>query len=198
MPSGYTAQVQDGTITEFSDFAMSCARAFGALITMRDDPADAPIPEKFEPSTSYYDGALERARKTLAEVEVMTPEQCDKEAAAQHRDALEDRRKRCAEKDVVRERYTAMLAKVEAWEPPSSEHVEMKSFMAKQLRDSIDWDCKVYGDDPKPITGADWRAFQLTEARRTIKYNEAERAKEIERVEGRSRWVRQLRASLSA
>jgi len=50
MPTGYTYPVVEGKITEFSDFALSCARAFGALITMRDDPHDTPIPETFEPS----------------------------------------------------------------------------------------------------------------------------------------------------
>lgn len=197
MPSGYTAPVQDGTITEFREFALSCARAFGALITMRDDPADAPIPEKFEPSTGYYDGALERARRALAEVEGMPLDECEREAAAQHRHALEDRRKRQAEKDVVRQRYEAMLAKVEAWEPPSPEHVEMKAFMAKQLRESIDWDCTVYGEEPERISGTEWREQMLAKARRDIEYHTEERRKEIERVEGRNRWVQQLRESLA-
>ena len=35
MPTGYTAAVCSGEITEIKDFALSCARAFGALITMR-------------------------------------------------------------------------------------------------------------------------------------------------------------------
>jgi hypothetical protein len=50
MPTGYTAAVADGTITEFPDFAMQCARAFGTLVLMRDEPQDAAIPEKFEPA----------------------------------------------------------------------------------------------------------------------------------------------------
>lgn len=55
MPTGYTAAVEDGTITEFDDFAWQCARAFGALIMMRDDPMSAPIPQKFEPTAEHVE-----------------------------------------------------------------------------------------------------------------------------------------------
>ena len=44
MPIGYTSKLHDGD-QPFNEFIMSCARAFGALVTMRDDPNDAPIPE---------------------------------------------------------------------------------------------------------------------------------------------------------
>ena len=59
MPTGYTARLCDGEQT-FKDFAMLCARACGALIEMREDPMDAPIPEKIKRS-SYYDEALSKA-----------------------------------------------------------------------------------------------------------------------------------------
>lgn len=45
----------------FPEFAMRCARNFGALIMMRDEPLDAPIPEKFEPS-GYYKKEYEKAK----------------------------------------------------------------------------------------------------------------------------------------
>jgi len=50
MPTGYTCQVQDGMITEFKEFALLCARNFGACITLRDEPLSPDIPE-FEVST---------------------------------------------------------------------------------------------------------------------------------------------------
>lgn len=36
MPSGYTAGVGNGSVVEFGDYAWRCARAFDALVTMRD------------------------------------------------------------------------------------------------------------------------------------------------------------------
>jgi hypothetical protein len=51
MPTGYTAPIADGMT--FEQFALGCARAFGALVTMRDEPSDAPIPERLEPDTPF-------------------------------------------------------------------------------------------------------------------------------------------------
>lgn len=38
MPTGYTAPVVDGEVTELKEFVWRCARAFGALVYLRDDP----------------------------------------------------------------------------------------------------------------------------------------------------------------
>lgn len=62
MPTGYTAAIADGI--SFTNYAMGCARAFGALIEMRDEPSDAPIPEEFKPST-YHLEELQKAQKKL-------------------------------------------------------------------------------------------------------------------------------------
>ena len=77
MPTGYTYPVADGTITEFSKFALNCSRAFGVLMHMRDEPIDAPIPDKIEP-TSYYKNQLDelvvRRRRQLVRVCKIHPE----------------------------------------------------------------------------------------------------------------------------
>lgn len=68
MPTGYTA---DLTLdTPFERFAMRCARAMGACVMMRDDPMDAPIPDKWEPD-DYYRKRLEDAKAKLAAAEEM-------------------------------------------------------------------------------------------------------------------------------
>ena len=54
MPTGYTAPIKDGI--SFNDFMWGCARAFGALIMMRDDPPGTPIPERFEPYCCCVNG----------------------------------------------------------------------------------------------------------------------------------------------
>jgi hypothetical protein len=59
MPTGYTAKLMEEG-QSFPEFAMRCARNFGALIMMRDESLDVPIPEQFEPS-DYY-------RKKLSEL----------------------------------------------------------------------------------------------------------------------------------
>lgn len=62
MPTGYTANVHDG-IT-FEQFVWQCARGMGALVTMRDEPTGAPIPERFEPS-DYNAKRLQEAKDEL-------------------------------------------------------------------------------------------------------------------------------------
>ena len=42
MPTGYTAIIEDDPNCTFEQYLMRCARAFGATVTMRDDPLDKP------------------------------------------------------------------------------------------------------------------------------------------------------------
>ena len=55
MPTGYTAVIQDNLDISMKDFALVCARAFGACVMMRDEPFDTPIPEEFVPDTYHTD-----------------------------------------------------------------------------------------------------------------------------------------------
>jgi hypothetical protein len=198
MPTGYTAAVQDGEITEFSEFAMSCARAFGACITMRDDPADAPIPEAFEPS-SYHAKALEVAQAELAALEAMT--EAEQEAAARAAYEIEARAWDEYEdkKFQSRLRYVAMLEKVQAWSAPTPGHVEFKNFMIEQLQESIDFDChRTSSKRPEPVETKAWLAEKRASLNRDIAFCANEQAEEIERARKRTEWVQALRNSLKA
>ena len=52
MPSGYTSDIYNGKEVTFKDFALGCARAFGACVMQRDDPADEK--PKIMPEESYH------------------------------------------------------------------------------------------------------------------------------------------------
>jgi hypothetical protein len=194
MPTGYTADVQSGKVTEFPDFAMQCARAFGALIMMRDDPADAPIPE-FQPS-DYHSKALATAEADVARLSAMTAEQAQTEADAEHAKAVRQNNEWNAEKAACRERYEAMILKVDAWTPPTPDHNGLKEFMLKQLRESIDFDCRPY-DEPKALPGAEWLEKAKARAARSVEYHRDEHAAEVKRTADRNAWVRNLRESLT-
>lgn len=45
MPTGCTAKLHEDD-QSFRDFALTCARAFGATIAMREEPLDAPPSER--------------------------------------------------------------------------------------------------------------------------------------------------------
>lgn len=115
MPTGHTAKLYDGEDQSFQDFALGCARSFGALITMRDEPADAPIPESFEPDPdSYYARAVKRDTERLAELRSMTLEEARRQAQAERDAIIERNRQWQAESDARRKRYQAMLERAKA------------------------------------------------------------------------------------
>lgn len=201
MPSGYTSDLYEGKPQTFEQFVLSCARAFGALIMMRDEPWDATIPEKFEPS-DYHDRALAEAEQRLERVVSMSQDdlaaELRTEGLKRHRMIRESQVKARA----VRERCEAMLAEVEAWTPPTSDHDGLKKFMREQLEETIRFDgderdyYSLYAllpDDPR-----EYRQQQIEKAKRDIAYHTDERRKEIERTESRNAWVAALRESLPA
>lgn len=198
MPTGYTAAVGDGTVTAFPEFAMTCARAFGALIMMRDEPAGAAIPDEFQPS-DYNAKQVEAARLKRATLMAMTPAACDAAALADYNAACESRATDVLKRTQTRERYEAMLAESKAWTAPTAEHEAMKKFMIQQLEESIRFDCGDFAlPDPVQRTGTAWLADQVAGADRDIAYHTKANAEELARTAGRNAWVKALRASLTA
>lgn len=195
MPTGYTAAVGDGEVTEFSDFAMTCARAFGALVTMRDEPADAPVPDEF-PVDEYPMRMFIQNSERLNELRAMSLVDADVAAMVAYSEAVEEYRCHQQEQAATRARYEAMLDKVRAWRPPTPDHVEMKKFMVQQLEQSIRFDCGYERPAPVRQDGATWVAEQIAQAERNAERYAAEHEKAVERAEQRTAWVRALRESL--
>lgn len=197
MPTGYTdAITADMTLEQFT---MRCARAFGALIMMRDDSLDAQIPEEFTPDAFYYE-RVETAKAKVQQVASMTIA----EAADSLQDENEQRAKTLAERiqrDAdTRAKYERMLAMVDAWEPPTRDHHGLKEFMQQQIRDSIKWDCRepewysdLYG--PLEMTPAEWLARLQRNAAEDLRRAEESLAEERDGQRGRTEWVRALRGS---
>jgi hypothetical protein len=195
MPTGYTAAVKDGI--SFEKFVWSCARAMGALVLMRDERSDAPIPERFEPG-NYNAQEAAKLRTELARLQAMTLEQVQSSAESAYLSACESRRIRIREGLELRNKYSAMLAKVVEWKAPTPEHEGFKEFMASQLRESIKWDCSDSYDDALTKQDATaWHNLQVTEVRRQIAYHDKAQAEENERTEQRNAWLAALRASVA-
>lgn len=191
MPTGYTAPVVDGTITKFSDFAMSCARAFGALIHMRDESNDVPIPEKI-PEYTYAQDRLRELRKERTDFHLMS----GGELEIMYETAMAER-KRYAEECTLstrasNARIAAMVKQVEAWVPPTPEHVGLKDFMISQLEMSYASEREPQGIPPLDL----WRADKLADFERDIRYYTEDAEKEKKRNEERQKWLDNLRGSL--
>jgi len=194
MPTGYTLDLYDGKDITFEEFVLKCARAFGVLIDMRDEPIDAPIPERFEPS-DYHLKELEKAKKRLKEIKKWDEEKAEQEAERAYRDALKKREEFIKKNKLIRKRYEDMLSKVQKWKPPTIEHESLKQFMIQQLVESIEYDCFI-PEMPQHLSGEEYKEQQIKKALSDIDYHEREYAEEVNRVYERNKWLLSLRESL--
>ena len=191
MPTGYTSEVANGQT--FEDFVLGCARAFGACITLRDEPQNSDIPE-FELNTYHIDRLAEYT-KELKEVLELTSEELNTRAQNQFNSELENYYERVDENNSTQDNYTAMINNVEEWGPPTEDHKELKKFMLKQLKDSKELDDYI-PDMPVRKTGEQWLADKVKSISWYIEYHTKENTKEIERVASRNKWVKQLKESI--
>lgn len=197
MPTGYTADIARG-IT-FKQYALGCARAFGALIEMRDEPADAPIPEKFKPS-QYHVDAIKEAKERLKWLRKLKPKQAAMEAEKEFIATQKHLRKGAAEKTALKAKYEAMLKEVDAYKSPSKDHDNFKKFMREQIEESMKFDCSDYYEREleklQCPSGGGWLAVELAKCERDIAYHAEENEKEEQRTNSRNEWIAKLRKSL--
>lgn len=195
MPTGYTHRVQTGEVSDLRGFILCCARAFGACVEQRDDSLDVP-PREQKPGRWHADRAKEcRDRAAAILNQPMSAWRSDR--LARHEAALREYVDSEQRRSDGSARYRAMIAKVEAWTPPTAEHAELKAFMLDQLRESLRFDYDYEHRPPKMpgLTEADQlaeAAEYLAEAAR----HEKEQSEEEERVARRNRWIRDLYAAL--
>jgi hypothetical protein len=198
MPTGYTAGITDSM--PFRDFALQCARASGALVLMRDDPADAVIPDEFKVS-DYHTKAVAEAEARVAELTTMDDATKELRSRETYQAAMRSHAESLEESRATRRRYERMLDEAKRWKPPTPDHVGLRDFMIQQLEESIRFDCweegeKEYRKPPKYLAPGDWWAGQVADAERTLAYQKRSLTEETERQKTRTEWVRQLRVSL--
>ena len=137
MPTGYTAGIEDGSITTGKDFLKLCTRAFGIAMELRDEPLSIPTPTKFEPNT-YYKDRVEEAKTELAKWKSVSFEDAKAEMIKSHTNQTKGYRK--IAEDIIKknEQYNKIRAEVIAWIPPTSEHYNLKSFALEQIDKCIE------------------------------------------------------------
>jgi len=194
MPTGYTAAVGDGKVTDLKPFVEDCARAFGYLYEMRDESQDAKIPDKFAVDPYHHNEKL----KDIKELEKLLMKS-DKELRQifqkeqiKHQQKTEKYNKEKLEKKKL---YDSMIAKVKAWQIPSPEHVGLKNFMLKQLEESIEYDCSPF-DFYGVVSFGEWRQAKIDSLKRSIKYHGEAYEKEVENRKKQNEWIRLLKESL--
>ena len=194
MPTGYTAQVADGTITTLKDYALKCARAFGALASLRDTPLSEPLVERLEPDPYYKEDMVESMAdlknfKSLNDKELQV---LHKQEYSNDIDSYEKRLKKTQEEQ---DRYKRMLREVNEYVALSSDHIALKEFMKSQLEDSIKYD-SYKPSKPKLQGFEEWKQDRMRALEQKVDYSSKAYNKELERTSKNNLWLQQLRTSL--
>jgi hypothetical protein len=195
MPTGYTSKIYEGEEVSGKDFLLICARAFGALITMRDEDMDAPIPEEFK-ATDYYEKGLKEAQEKLEKYKNMPLDEAETLSLKEFIEREKSRLESLTKDTLLRARYVKTLSEVEKWIPPTEEHRQLKDFAVEQLKGSIDFDCSLNYPPIKKLSAQEWLKEKIDSCLWDIAYHKKEQEKETERISGRNQWINQLRQSL--
>lgn len=191
MPTGYTAAVENGQMTELRDFILTCARGMGACIMQRDDPIADP-PKHRQPSGHYVE-CLATAQADERRLSVMSLTQADVEAETEYVAAVKSYDESTARQVAENARYEAMIDKVVRWVPPTSEHEGLKTFMLDQLRTSkYDY----WPKRPVRMDATMWLATARERAAGRVEYYTREYAEDAERCASQNAWIDALYASL--
>ena len=198
MPTGYTAFIEDGEITNAKDFILLCTRAFGVAMDIRDEPLSAPTPIEFKPDIKYHKEQLE---KELAEMERLlniSDEDFHKEMVELRENAIKSATERLKSNQELDDKYKAILKDIEAWDPPE-ECKELKEFAINQIeisRPDLEWQKKHIEksmvEDPDDIV----KKELLDNCKWSIDYHQKEIKDEIDRAEAKTKFMKDLIESL--
>jgi len=192
MPSGYTEDIYNGKEVTFKDFALGCARAFGACVMQRDDPAD--VKPKIMPEESYHTEELKKLKKFKKPTKAQFESYVKKTIA--------DYEKSIRKNNELKKRYSDILEKANNWQPPTKEHERLKAFMIQQLTDSSSFDCggvDHYEHELKVVSAMTYKDYvkkKLAEHNRSIKYHEEYEARDLNNIKQRNKWIKDLYDSL--
>ncbi len=194
MPTGYTAPIIESKkpIT-LRQYALRCARAFGACLNMRDDDMDLPPPQSLQPDEdSYHVESLAKAHSTIKRLSRMTKAQKKAYNIKRRKAQLRSLTKGKVRADVERARYAAMRNEVQAWDAPA-ELANLKEFMLSQIEVSAsDRMTDYYANEIAKLGKVDYYRNDLDGAIRDIEYHTEKIAKERQGIEQANQWLATL------
>jgi len=195
MPTAYTEPVQLGKITNFKEYAMLCARSFGACVTMRENSFNTPTLNELQPS-NYHLEQIEQIQKDLENLKSLSDEECEQQALNMYNTQLNEYNNFVKENSLYKQRYENMLKKARRYKPPTKDHINYAEFLIKQLEDSMEWDCEINMGIPIKKDGQAWFNNRMKHLNRDLEYHLEKHKKEIERTNSRNEWIRKLKQSL--
>ena len=192
MPTGYTSSIYDNKDVSFKDFALNCARAFGACVHQRDDNV-TDKPKLRELDIQHHLNELEEAKNQKIPTEI--------EFEAYKKQKLDEAHADMKKNVELRERYEKMLENAKNWNPPTPEHAGLKKFMIEQLESSLKFDCneKYRENDINTLEVMEYSDYvkQLKKDNKwSIEYHTEAIEKEKKSVETVNKWITALYENL--
>lgn len=196
MPSSYTATIYEKN-QSFEDFVWLCARGMGALVSMREMPLNAKIPDEFIADTQYYDKQIKDSQTELSRINKMSDKQCEQESQKEFDNRIFKQESEEKSRKERLDRFQKMLSMVEEWQPPTADHTNFKQFMINQLEETFNFDLKYHNNKINKLTSKEWRYNKIKNFEDQIVYAKKHISEEIARTSERNRWIKALRDSLS-
>jgi hypothetical protein len=194
MPSGYTSDIYNGKDITFKDFALRCARDFGACMHQRDENYDIkPKLREKDSNDSYHIEKINEAKKwvkpTKAEFDAYVVEK-----TAYYNNQIDKQNK-------LKARYENILEQAKKWTPPTSEHKRLKEFMIEQLTQSMNFDCASDFNEQnlieiKNLTYKKHIKDLQASNKRAIKYHTEQLEREDDNIDKANKWITDLYNSL--
>lgn len=199
MPTGYTYLIEKDCT--FKEYTLSCARAFGALIHMRDEPADAPItiPDEDALGGKYHLEELAKAKKLLSEWSDMLPAIRIEKYKSYKEEKITYYMDQITANDLIEIKYDKMKKEVHAWVPPSEDHEGLKTFMLEQIETGRPKMSSYYQEELDKIYKLKYRTWEvdyLARLNRDIEYHSKDLKENKERNSNRAKWITELQSSL--
>lgn len=203
MATGYTANIIDGKINTFEEFAKQCIRAFGASIHMRDESLSVEYKPR-EPD-KYYIENVANAEKFINDLLLVSKETLYADKISN----LHKERENCITEieniKKLKQKLQSILEDAIKFEPPTPDHQGIKDFMIEQLESTISFDCtSSYYDDRilsidnqlKTLTFDSVKEYELKKAQDEVIITKKRLQEEIERCEKSNLWAQQYFESL--
>jgi predicted Zn-ribbon and HTH transcriptional regulator len=147
MPTGYTYQIEEGKIDTAEEFLKICARNFGALMHMREEPLSNPI--RKDVIDNYYDKDIKECQRMIEETQEMTEGDIVRDIMKRYDDEVKRYKDAYESGKKINDRYKKVLKEVLDWNPPTSEHQALKKFAIDQINMCMD-DFYLSYKDKKP------------------------------------------------
>lgn len=194
MPTAYTEPIHAGESITVKEYIARCARAFGPLSYLRDEPLSNELPDTI-PESTYYQEQYEKAKNRLAKLSALTPEEIHIEAEKEYDESIQSRIHFNEQIKEENQRYEDMGKLVSKWKPKDPVYNELRHFALDQLRISY---TPPYANAVK-IEREDDEAWYRTALRRAVQdmeYYANEAEEERKRYRTRMAWLANLKKEL--